>query len=270
MNNAFTRIHDERLAAEAGPEVQRFQQMLAGDLSDADLWWRYAIALSDYQWLNRDAADAVSIALAIDPLNADYSQFRGYCHLKLGLLQEAAADFELSLKLNPQKWNAAYYLGMTYFYMGEYGRACGVYDRMWDMTSPNGDGTAYNNWYYLTARKLGDAKRAAQALTPITAETQPVVSVGTLGNTWDDGTYLTACKVYRGFLTPEEALEAYAARGKDTFEYFSICLLMGLYADVEGDTDRTKALFQDIVDRGVAKSRSPSVAFIIEPRLKEL
>ena len=269
INETLAHLHDQRLAMPPSQDVKAFQDALLGDMGDGDAWWRYGIALSDFQWQNRDAADAVSLALAIDPLNAAYHQFRGYCHLKLGFLQEAAADFSVSLKLDPQYWGAAYYLGMTYFYMEEYGRALGVYDRMWEMTPPSAQWAAYCNWYYLTARKVGDGQRAAYALSKTTPDAKPVVSTGTLGNTWDDAAYLNACKVYAGWLKPEEVLAGYREKGENSFDYFMISLLLGLYFEVEGRAEEARALFQDIVDRGVGKVKSPAVEWIVEKWLRK-
>lgn len=269
IDGRFTSLHDEGLEAVPGPEVRRFQQALAEDLGNADAWWKYAVALSDYQWLNRDAANAVSMAIALDPLRAEYHHFRGYCHLKLGLLQEAAADNTASLALDAKHWGAAYYLGMTLFYMHEYGRALDVYDRMWAMTPPNAQWAAYSNWYYLSARKVRDAQRAAHALSKITEDSKPQVSRGTLGNTWDDAAYLAACKAYAGWRTPDDVLAEYAPDGAVTFDCFTACLLMGLYFDVEGAPARTRALFERIMRLDIARERSPSVAWIVEPWLGE-
>lgn len=263
-------IQEQTIDTPLCPEVLHYQEELRQHMTDTDYWRRYAVSLSDYQWLNRDAVNAVSLALCMDPLNADHIQFRGYCHQKLGLLQEAAADFELSWKLNPKQWNSAYYLGMTYFYMHELERARGVYEGMWEITPDFEQWAAYANWYYLTCALLGDRAGAERALSKITEDYTPKISTGTLGNTWDDATYLACCRVYKGYDDAEEVLSRFQKLGETAFDLVTVRLLLGLYYKAKGDTEMTKKLFQAIVDSGVSKPGSVSYQWIIGPCLAEL
>ena len=72
------------------------------------------------------------------PLYSGIPLFRGYCHQKLCLLAEAAADLEMAAKLDQNHQNALYYLGQTYFYMGEYERALIALERLTHMLATRG------------------------------------------------------------------------------------------------------------------------------------
>ena len=198
-------IHDDQIETKLCPEVLALKDKLLENIMDSKAWLNYAVSLSDYHWINRDAVNAISLAIAIDPFVAEYHFFRGYCHQKLGLLQESVADFEMAWKLDGNHVNAAYYLGMSYFYMGEYERAYRAYQGLYRISPPDAEWAANANWMYLTCMKLGKKEEAQKALEPITPESTPTQSVGTLGNVWDDAYYLMACQMYHGWVAPEGA-----------------------------------------------------------------
>ena len=100
--------HEQGLRKDLDPRVLEYLRALKQNLADSTAWLNYAVSLSDYHWMNRHAADAVSMAIALNPFVAEYHFFRGYCHQKLGLLQEAAADLELAWRLDPNHENAGY------------------------------------------------------------------------------------------------------------------------------------------------------------------
>lgn len=262
-------LHDEFITTQLHPDVERYKAKLKENIMDSKAWLDYAVSLSDYHWINRDAVDAISMAIAIDPFVAEYHFFRGYCHQKLGLLQEAAADFEMAWKLDGNHVNAAYYLGMTYFYMGEYERAYHAYKGLYRISPPDAEWAANANWAYLTCMKLGKKEEAQEMLKPITPESTPTQSVGTLGNVWDDAYYLMACQIYHGWVSPEEQLEKAKAKDDDGDTYRALNMFVALYYDVQGETDKALEHYKLALEFS-KDPNSPSAKWVLRPRIAEL
>ena len=260
-------IHDDQIETKLCPEVLALKDKLLENIMDSKAWLNYAVSLSDYHWINRDAVNAISLAIAIDPFVAEYYFFRGYCHQKLGLLQESVADFEMAWKLDGNHVNAAYYLGMSYFYMGEYERAYRAYQGLYRISPPDAEWAANANWMYLTCMKLGKKEEAQKALEPITPESTPTQSVGTLGNVWDDAYYLMACQMYHGWVAPEEQLRR--AKEKDEDTYRALLMFVALYYDVNGDLEKAREYYQKELDF-LGGRVTTSSKWMIGPRLAEL
>lgn len=262
-------IHDEAIEIELHPDVLAYKAKLQENIMDTKRWLDYAVSLSDYHWINRDAVNAISLAIALDPFVAEYHFFRGYCHQKLGLLQEAAADFEMCWKLDGNHVNAAYYLGMTYFYMGEYERAYTAYKGLYRISPPVSEWAANANWAWLTCMKLGKVEEAKEMLSVVTRETTPTVSVGTLGNTWDDAYYLMACQIYHGWVTPEQQLENAKAKDDDGDTWRSLVFFVALYYDAIGNKE--KALEYYKLNLEISKNPSSvGCTWVVKPRIAAL
>lgn len=262
-------IHDDAIAIELHPDVEAYKAKLKENIMDTKRWLDYAVSLSDYHWINRDAANAISLAIALDPFVAEYHFFRGYCHQKLGLLQEAAADFEMCWKLDGNHVHAAYYLGMTYFYMGEYERAYHAYKGLYRISPPVSEWAANANWAWLTCMKLGKEEEAKEMLQVVTRETTPTISVGTLGNTWDDAYYLMACQIYHGWVTPEEQLENAKAKDDDGDTWRSLVFFVALYYDALGNKE--KALEYYKLNMEITKNpEGVGANWVVKPRIEAL
>lgn len=269
LGGKLNSIHDEAITIKLHPDVEGYKAKLKENIMDTKRWLDYAVSLSDYHWINRDAVNAISMAIALDPFVPEYHFFRGYCHQKLGLLQEAAADFEMCWKLDGNHVNAAYYLGMTYFYMGEYERAYWAYKGLYRISPPKSEWAANANWAWLTCMKLGKTEEAKEMLSVITPETTPTESVGTLGNVWDDSSYLMACQMYHGWCTPEEQLKKAKAKENDDYTYSALVMFTALYYDVTGN--REKALEYYKLDRDISTNpQSVSLTCMVNPRIAEL
>lgn len=249
------------------PEVERLREALRDDLNSADAWLFYAVALSDHQWRNRDAADAVGMAIALSPFTAEYHFFRGYCHQKLCLLAEAAADLEMAAKLDQNHQNALYYLGQTYFYMGEYERALIALERLTHISPPEAEWAAICNWLYLTLRRLGRDDEARRWSGRVGKDATPAVATGTLGNTWTDCQYMLACQAYNGFISPDEAIHRAERYGALNLWY--VTMYMAMLCDLDGHLEKAVALYERTIDT-FAGTEITKMRTIVLPRLKAL
>ena len=106
-------------------------------------------------------------------------------------------------------------------------------------------------------------------LKPITPESTPTESVGTLGNVWDDAYYLMACQMYHGWVTPEEQLEKAKAKDDGGDTYRALNMFVAIYYDVQGEKEKALEHYKMALEF-TKDSNSPSANWVLKPRIKEL
>lgn len=180
-------------------EVAAARARVEADPRDADAWMGLGLALSRSS-LMREAVEAYSRAIAIDPFKGIYYRHRGHRHISCWEFPEAAADFETAARMIPENWDVWYHLGLSYYLMGEYDLAQGAYRRCLELTDM-GDIEAYPaiiDWSWRTARRRGDEELASELIAMLPADF-PIDT--------DECGYALNCAVYQGRYTPDEALE---------------------------------------------------------------
>lgn len=171
------------------------REALAADATDPELWLRYGLALSG-SWHYREAIEAFSRGLQIDPFAALLYRFRGHRHISTRRFAEGAADLELASRLAPRNWDVWYHLGLAYFLLGDFERAATAYRRCHELTRDDGALVAVSDWYWMTLTRLGRQQDAAALLGPINAGMQ----VG------DNVAYQRRLLLYKGELSPADVL----------------------------------------------------------------
>ena len=95
MKNAECRhevMLGERSPIERSEKVESLALRLSSEPENADLWMEYGLALSE-QFLFREAVEAYSKAIALEPFCGIYYRHRGHRHISCREYEEAAADF---------------------------------------------------------------------------------------------------------------------------------------------------------------------------------
>ena len=180
-------------------EVSAARTKVAAAPRDADAWMELGLALS-HSMLMREAVEAFSRAIAIDPFTGIYYRHRGHRHVSCWEFPEAAADFETAARLIPDNWDVWYHLGLSYFLMREYDLAQAAYKRCLEITDMN-DIEAYPaviDWSWRTAKRRGDEALAAELIAMLPADF-PIDT--------DECGYALNCAVYQGRYTADEALD---------------------------------------------------------------
>ena len=160
-----------------------------------DLWLKKAQALAA-QRLIREAIEALSRGIAIDPFNGILYRWRAHRYLNVGEIAEACADFTVAQRLIPQNWSVQYHLGLTRLLLGDYDLAYEAYKRCWDLPTTSARQVALSNWTWICCKLLGRDAEAAAALEYVTEEIDAGGNVG----------YKNLCLMYQGKFTPEEIL----------------------------------------------------------------
>ena len=116
----------------------------------------------------REAEECYAMAISCDPFNWEYYRHRAHRFLSCWRFEDAAADFVIASRLNPNDWNVFYHLGLSYFLLRDYAKAAKAYARCYELTDADPELIAVTDWYYMTLKRLGNDEEAAKILARIT------------------------------------------------------------------------------------------------------
>lgn len=224
----------QRTEIELSDEVKAIDKKLQESPNDGDLWMERGLALSK-QKLMREAVEAYSKAISIDPFKGIYYRHRGHRHLSCWEFQEACADFETASRMIPENWDVWYHLGLSYFLLGEYEAAVPAYRRCMEVTKTDGQMIALCDWYWRTLMRLGRKEDAEKVLENINDHMDYIE--GELG-------YYYGCLIYKGLRNPEDFIE----RSKDYQKDATIMAYsLSNYYRVTGNPQKADELLEDLL-----------------------
>lgn len=118
-----------------------------------------------FEATNRKAAQDTSFAVIVDPdlievgqklwlppasalmPDAEFYLNRGVAFYKLGDYEQAIADLDKAIALNPDYADAYYYRGNAYYFVGEYEQAIANYTKAIELDPDNADAYGYLCWF---------------------------------------------------------------------------------------------------------------------------
>lgn len=156
----------ERTQMPLSDAVLAVDKKLAADRENGDLWMERGLRLADQQ-LMREAVEAFSKAISIDPFKGIYYRHRAHRYLSCWRFQDACADFTLASRLIPENWDVWYHLGLSYYLLGEYEAAAVAYDRCYHLSPSDDKLIAVTDWYWMTLQRLGKTEKAQELLDGI-------------------------------------------------------------------------------------------------------
>src|SRR5579862_1736298 len=146
----------------------------------------------------REAVATSTEGLVFAPKNADLYLERGHRELGLREFKVAMTDLEQATRLAPEMLDAHYHLGLAHYFSGEFDEAAVSFDRARALAKSNDNLIDCSNWLYVSLRRAGKDREAAQVLTRITPDvknTEPHLYF-----------YLRLLHFYQGKLTEEAVL----------------------------------------------------------------
>lgn len=155
----------------------------------------------------REAVATTTKGLAVDPNNAALYLERGHRELGLREFKPAMNDLHQATRLQPDMLDAHYHLGLAHYFLGEFGEAAASFERARALAKSNDSLIDCSNWLYVSLRRAGKEREAAQVLeriTPDVKNTEPHLYF-----------YLRLLHFYQGKLTAEEVLPPAPAKPDD-------------------------------------------------------
>lgn len=162
-----SRLGRELYALPDDAAIQAARQKLAATPQDVNL----VLALSKAEAGRRQYREAVATCtkgIAEFPSSADLYIERGHRELGLRQFRPAMIDLEHAVSLDPKKLDANYHLGLAHYFVGEFQEAADSFRKALDLAKTPDSVIDCSNWLYVSLRRAGGEKEAAQVLTRIT------------------------------------------------------------------------------------------------------
>jgi len=157
----------------------------------------------------KEAVVTTTRGLAFAPKNADLYLERGHRELGLREFRPAMNDLEQATRLSPDMLDAYYHLGLAHYFLGEFDAAADSFGKARGLAKSNDSLIDCSNWLYVSLRRAGKDRDAAQVLeriTPDVKNTEPHLYF-----------YLRLLRFYQGQLSVDAVLPAPPA-GPDDLE----------------------------------------------------
>lgn len=230
-----TQVQFNRSNLPLSEEVKEIEKEIEKNPSDCELWMRKGIALSK-QMLFKEAVEAYSVGLSYNPFHALTYRHRGHRYLSIRCFAEAAADLELSSRLDPSNWDTWYHLGLAYYLLKDYKRAARAYRACLDITDSEDKLVAIVDWYWMTAKRLGNEKLAAELLEMVNENTDPGENLS----------YKRRILMYKGIIKPEDLMQFEGAEFPD-LEIATQGYGLSNYYYLNGDMEKSNAVLKQIL-----------------------
>ena len=189
----------------------------------------------------REAVKTDTEALAKFPEDASLLLERG--HRELGLREFAAAqkDLEHAVRIDPAMLDAHYHLGLAYYFQGQFATAATHLGHARDLAKTDDSLIDCSNWLYVSFRRAGKQKEAAEVLTRITTavhNTEPHLAF-----------YLRLLRFYQGQMTEQQILPGKPDAGDTEAElsYNTINYGVGNWHLYHGEKTAAVPFFQRVV-----------------------
>lgn len=173
------------------------------------------------------------------PFHWEYYRHRAHRFLSCWRFQDAAADFTIASRLNPQDWNVWYHLGLSWYLLGDFEKAAAAYKRCYELTDADQERIAVSDWYWMTLKKLGREADAEAVLDRITEDMDP----------GENTAYYARLLMYKGLRTPEELLST-DPEAVTALELVTMGYGIGNYYLVRGETEKGYEVMERVVKAG--------------------
>lgn len=246
-----TATKEEYLALQAR---ERTEYSINPDMLKYIIWYgRRTAYLGEY----KNAIKIYSDGLKWHPKEAQIYRHRGHRYITLRCFDDAIKDLETAAKLIKGKpdevepdglpnakniptgtlqSNIWYHLGLAYYLKGDFKRALKAYEKCQEVSKNNDMRVATSYWHYMTLRRLGKAKEAAELLEPFAGE------IDVIENT----DYLKLIKLNRGEIKPD-ALLSEIGSDANTLGSASLGYGIGNYFLYNGDKAKAMEIFRKVV-----------------------
>jgi tetratricopeptide (TPR) repeat protein len=221
--------------ADEGEAPARIRGALSTAPDSVDLWMRLGISLAG-SWRYQQAIDAYSEGLLRDPFNALLYRHRGHRFISTRRFEAAAADLELSSRLDPGNWDTWYHLGLAHYLMGDFDRAEAAYRRCYSITSPEDEGAlvAVLDWLWMTLMRMGRQESARLILERIHSGME----------TGENSVYHRRLLMYKGMIDPGDLIAGDATDINIATSGYGL----GNYYLVNGDREKAMEIFRRVVE----------------------
>ena len=238
INQKYEVMCWERCEIPETEEIKAATAAVEANPCDGNAWMKKGHAYAHISMM-REAEECYAMAISCDPFNWEYYRHRAHRFLSCWRFQDAAADFTIASRLNPNDWNVWYHLGLSYFLLGNYEKAVVAYAKCYEITDAEQELIAISDWYYITLMRLGRTADAQAVLDRITDSMAP----------GENTAYYARLLMYKGLKQPEELLSADPEKTTD-LELVTMGFGIANWYLFHGDSAKAYEIMERVVEAG--------------------
>ncbi len=240
QERAFQVLSLERAKTELSAEVKAIDAQLKNEPNNAQLWMQRGLELSK-QRLMREAVEAFSNALAIEPFSGILYRHRGHRHLSCWQFAQSVADFEMAARMIPENWDVWYHLALAHYLSGNYEKAANAYSECYKLTAKDDLELlcAVTDWSWRTLQRLGKKEEAKQLVAKLPADFDVEI---------EPSGYSRACAMYQGRIKPEDLMDG--RMNGDGPQGVTMGYALANYYYINGDMQKSNDVINQVLTVG--------------------
>lgn len=219
-------------------DLKDIEMQLEKTPDDAELWYKKGMALVAEKRYD-ESIIAFSTGLIYNPFHKALRLQRGRKYITTDDYRTASAELMLATRLDPENWEAWYYLGVSLYMEGEYAECMKIQKRTIAVCREYGIGEipAPACWYWQAAMKLGRVEDAEWILSQIDEETP-----------CDNMDYRERLLLHKGLRDPKDFLDKKRLEDLDRPElyYMTLCFGMFNYLHYHGEEEKAIDILKEI------------------------
>lgn len=236
-------------------EAQKNYDADPNDLNNIVWLGRRTAYLGDY----KKAIKVFTKGIKKHPNSPELYRHRGHRYISVRQFDKAIKDFEkaaelatgrdieieadglpnkMNIPLSNLQFNIYYHWGLAHYLKGEFERAVPIYQKCMEFSDNDDLITATADWLYMTYRRLGQEKKAADLLQKIHADMKII----------ENDAYFKRLLMYKGEMAPSELLDLENEDPEQLLNLVTQGYGVGNWYYYNGDKTKAKAIFQKIVE----------------------
>lgn len=218
-------------------KIAEIEAKIAENASDAEQWYFLGCEYSQSDF--EKSLKAYSVAIGLDPFNAEYYFNRARKYLSICRFEEALADFVTALRIDRSDGQYWHYLGVALYYLGRYDEAAEYFADALRMNRKFGVDCVWPevDWMWMSYMRAGKREEAAACLSQV--EDDWYSSEG-------DMAYKKRVRLYKGLIS----IDAYMRqinRADKLDEMTDLYGAANYYRFIDPNAERAEALLDEII-----------------------
>lgn len=230
--------YEKRGKPVSSEELDKIDAKIKENPKDASLWIEKGLELRKTRHF-KEAIYTYSKGLTYCPFECLLYRHRGHAYVNIGRYEEAASDFLMGTRLDPENWDCWYHLGLSYHLLGDFLRAKEAYEECWKISKDGDSKIACSDWYYMTCLKLGLKDEAHKFIDEVSPDIE-----------YDDdfsGAYYRRVMAYKGVLDPAKVFED--ALASDDHVFATSTYGLAVKYEAEGNLEKAMEIYHLIEDK---------------------
>lgn len=207
------------------------------DPTDPDKWIKLG-RLYRRQSMHLEAIAAYSMGITYHPFYPLLYRHKGHAYINISQYEQAAADFEYALRLDPTDYDCWYHLGVSYFLLEDYIRSERCWRKCFELSDAPLDLVSHSDWLWMVLNRLGRGEEAQKLLEPITPDLDPGRCTA----------YHKRLLMYKGLLKPENLLPG--DNLEDSIEVVTMGFGVANYYYVQGQPEKGDCIIRRVLEAG--------------------